>query len=419
MPTASVRIDDLREPRLTPDQRAALERAAALDVSFDDGALIDEAMARTGLADVGDESFLPRLRAHLDAIESDVGLTEFGRVTLRNRVVRLLSSRLQLTDLVRRHPEIADIPLDPPVVVVGLPRSGTTHLVNLLAADTRVRSLPFWESQEPFPQPGEGPGADGVDPRYRRCARAYEQGDRILPLGKAMHDRSPEAVEEEVELLDIDFASYCLEWHARVPGWRDAYLGFDHVATYASLKMVLQALTFLRGPRRWVLKSPQHLEQLPALDVTFPGATIAFTHRDPVAVIQSAVTMLAYADRLRRRAVEPESLAAYWVDRIERLLRASVRDRELIPADRTVDVLFHEFIQDDLATAERIQARGGIDATEQSRSQIARYLAANPRGKHGQLVYDLAGDFGLDPGDVRARFDFYFDRFPVQVESTP
>ena len=146
-----------------------------------------------------------------------------------------------------------------------------------------------------------------------------------------MHDRLPQAIEEEVELLDIDFASYVLEWHARVPQWRDYYLGLDQDDHYGYLRTVLQALTFLRGPRQWVLKSPQHCEQLGPLISTFPDATVAFTHRDPVAVIQSAVTMLAYGDRMRRKAIDPDGLVDYWIDRIERLLRACVRDRDLIP----------------------------------------------------------------------------------------
>ena len=104
------------------------------------------------------------------------------------------------------------------------------------------------------------------------------------------------------------------------------------------MKKVLQVVTFLRGPNRWVLKSPQHLEQIPALLATFPDATFAITHRDPVSVIQSAATMLAYGDRMRRAAIEPEALAAYWVDRVDRLLRACVRDRDLLPADRSIDV---------------------------------------------------------------------------------
>jgi hypothetical protein len=411
-------IDDLREPCLDAAQRAAIEYAATLDLSFTESSVLDAACARTGLDDFGDDGFLARLRAMLEATEADQGLGPLGRMILHQRVVRLLSQRLLFEDLWRRHPEIADVAIDAPIVVVGLPRSGTTHLVNLIAADARRRSLPFWESLEPIPARGEGPGRDGVDPRYLRCAAAYQAQMTIAPLVRAMHHQYPEAIEEEIELEDLDFASYTLEWHARVPRWRDFYFTLDQRAHYAYLKRVLQALTFLRGPSQWVLKSPQHLEQLDALVTTFPDATFAVTHRDPVAVIQSAVTMLAYGDRVRRPRIEPESLAEYWVARVETLLRACVRDHSLLPADRTVDVLFHEFMADDLGTVRRIYAAGAVDFDDRTDRRLARYLADNPRGKHGQVRYDLQRDFGLSAREVRERFGFYFERFPVREEDS-
>ena len=145
---------------------------------------------------------------------------------------------------------------------------------------------------------------------------------------------------------------------------------------------------------------------------TFPDATIAFTLRDPVAVLQSAMTMLAYGDRLRRVHVEADELAAYWVDRIERLLAASVRDAHLIPGDQRVDVEFNAFMADDLGTAERILGVAGLEVTNRSRSELAAYLAGNPRGKGGRVVYDLRGDFGIDPAELRERFAFYYEAFP-------
>jgi hypothetical protein len=240
----------------------------------------------------------------------------------------------------------------------------------------------------------------------------------MLPLLRAMHDQHPSAIEEEIELQDLDFASYTLEWLARVPKWRDFYFTLDQRAHYAYLAKALRALTFLRGPNRWVLKSPQHLEQLGPLVETFPDATFAVTHRDPVSVISSAVTMLAYGDRMRRDRIDTETLAAYWVDRVERLLRACVRDRDLLPDDRAVDVLFHEFMADDVATVESIYARAGLPMTDTAGAQLDTYMAENPRGKHGRLAYDLRRDFGLDPHEVRRRFAFYFERFPVREEAS-
>jgi hypothetical protein len=234
----------------------------------------------------------------------------------------------------------------------------------------------------------------------------------VAPLTALMHDRPPWSIEEDCELVDLDFCSYTLEWHARVPTWRDHYLALDQRPHYEFLRRQLQVLSHLRGPSRWVLKTPQHLEQLsPLLDV-FPDATIAFTLRDPVAVLQSAITMLAYGDRLRRKRIDADELASYWVDRVERLLRAAVRDAHLIPPDQRVDVEFGEFMADDLGMAGRILRVAGLELTEEARTQLSAYLAGNPRGKEGRVVYDLRNDFGLEPGDLYDRFAFYFDAFP-------
>jgi hypothetical protein len=411
-----IRIDDLRAPRLDAGQQAALDYVATLDLDLGEERLLDEARGRAQCDDFGDLGFLDRLRAVIDAVEADTGLGPLGRLAIRQRTVRLLTSRLLVEDLVRRRPEILEIELVAPIIVIGLPRSGTTHLVNLIASDTRLRSLPYWESLQPVPIPGDGPTRDGIDPRLTRCRHDYDAQMRMVPLLSAMHHQHPTAIEEEIELEDLDFASYTLEWLARVPTWRDVYLGLDQRSHYAYMKKVLQVVTFLRGPNRWVLKSPQHLEQIPAVLATFPDATFAVTHRDPVSVIQSAVTMLAYGDRMRRPAIEPEALVEYWIDRVDRLLRTCVRDRDLLPTDRSIDVVFHEFMADNVGIVDRIYERADLPMTQAARQRLDAFMTDNPRGRFGRLRYDLRTDFGLDPAAVRARFGYYFDRFPVAVE---
>jgi hypothetical protein len=410
---STIRIDDLAAPVLTDDQRAAIARAATMSVSLDEETVLAAARRQTGLADFGADDFRARLRVWLATVNEDDRLGPLGRLGLFASCVRFLANRLRLEDLLRRHPEIRDVPIRAPIVVAGLPRSGTTHLLNLMAADRRLRSLPYWESLEPIPARGEGPGRDGRDPRYLRCLTMYEQASARLPLLRAMHDMPPEHIHEEVELLDLDFASYQLEWVCEAPRWRDFYLGLDMRRHYAYLKTVLQALQWLRGPDRWVLKSPQHLEQLVPLHETFPDATIVVTHRDPVSVVRSAITMMAYGERMRRTRIDLRALADYWIDRVERLLRACVRDRDRVPA---VDVLFHQLLDDDLAAVADIYERAGLALDDEARAAMEAFRAENRRGRHGQVVYDLQRDFGLDPAAVRRRFDFYFARFAVRPE---
>jgi hypothetical protein len=417
MPDSALVIEDLTAPVLTPMQRDVLGQLEHVAVDLDPAVLLERAIEKTGLEDFGPADFRGRLDAYAGAADADSGSTNLNRFILQNRIVRLLSQRLLLTDLLRRYPEIHDIEIERPLIVVGLPRSGTTHLVNLIASDPQRRALPYWESQEPFSLRGEGPDVNGVDPRFTRSVAEHESAMMMTPLVQAMHDRFPQAIEEEVELLDLDFASYVLEWHGRVPQWRDFYLGLNQDEHYAYLRTILKALTFLRGPRRWVLKSPQHCEQLGPLIRTFPDATVAFTHRDPVAVIQSAVTMLAYGDRVRRNEIDPEGLVDYWIDRVERLLRACVRDRELIPPDRSLDIAFHQLNGNESSILATLYAANGTELTPDAQSAFRGYLDDNPRGKHGRLRYDLQGHFGRAPDEIRTRFGFYFDRFDIREEA--
>jgi hypothetical protein len=411
-----IRITDLAEPVLDERQRQALELTRNIQLRFEEDVVLGEAVQRTGLSDFGPDDFRERLRVWLLAVQEDDSLSSIGRIGLYNDILRYAVNRLRVEDLVKRHPEILDVRIERPIIIVGLPRSGTTHLLNLISADTRLRSLPYWESLEPVPVPGEAPGPDGLDPRYLRCRENFERSDGLLPHLKAMHHMTPEHIHEEIELQAIDFSSYVLEWIADVPRLRDHYLDHDQTSSYAYMKKVLQALQWLRGPERWILKSPQHLEQLVPLKTTFPDATFAVTARDPVSVIASTITMCAYGSRIRCKRVDMEGIARYWIDRIETLLRRCVRDYDALPASQTIDVLFHEFMADDVGTVERIYELADLPMTPEARRQLQAYMAANPRGKYGRVVYDMRRDFGIDPDEPRKRFDFYFERFPIRAE---
>ncbi|MCP5055420.1 MAG: sulfotransferase [bacterium] len=391
-------------------QRAVREGAEKIEVVFRRERVLAEAEKRTGLSDFGSPDFEERLDLWLESLDADETLSGVGRVGAYRDCVRYASARLRMEDFVTRNPDVLDLEIERPIIVVGLPRSGTTHLLNLIAADRRLRSMPYWESLEPVPARGE------ADTRRQRCIEGHEMQSRLMPLLKNMHDMAPDHVHEEIELQGPDFSTYTIEWIATIPRWRDYYYAHDQRPHYAYLKRALQILQFQRGPNRWILKSPQHLEQLGPLIDTFPDATVAFTHRDPVSVIASAITMICYGDRIRCKRVDPEATAAYWIDRIEHLLRRCVLDRELVPESQSLDILFDEFMQDDLATVDRIYQLADLEKTPASEAQLRAYMEANPRGKHGRIAYDLKADFGVDPGELRERFAFYYERFPVRVE---
>lgn len=413
---ADILIKDLAQPVLSDMQKAARDYGESLDIDLSRDSILAEARKNTGLSDFGPDDYLERLDLLVDEWNSDAGLTGIGRLSLRNKLLLFACNRLLIQDTLQKHPEIHDVEISQPIIVVGLPRSGTTHLLNLMAADQRLRSLPLWESYEPLPMPGETILEDGTDPRYKRCADQWNLMQQTAPTLAAMHPMNPDHIHEELELMGPDFASYNFEWLTMSPRWRDHYYNTDQTPHYEYMKTVLKILQWRQGPDRWVLKCPQHLEQLPVLSKVFPDATFAVTHRDPVSVIQSAITMLAYGQRMNRHKVEMQALVDYWSDRIEHLLRACVRDRDLLPASQSIDVPFHEFMADDVGMVKRIYDKAGLEMNARATQDLENYMTKHPRGKHGRMVYRLKEDFGVDPDELRERFAFYFERFPVRTE---
>jgi len=228
---ADIHIDDLAQPRLTPAIIAARQGPA----DYPDQMSVEEVLSRAsdttgGLSDFGEETgFRDRLAVALRSWEEDAGLTRGGRIVLLQIAVRVMANRLRIEDLVKRNPEILDIKIDRPIIIAGLPRSGTTHLVNWLARDTRLHSLTLWESEEPVPSVTVAPGE--TDPRVLKAAEFWGAFEAMLPHMAAMHGMEASSIHEDNELLYMDVSSYNWEWQARMPRWVEAY--FEHDRTKA------------------------------------------------------------------------------------------------------------------------------------------------------------------------------------------
>jgi hypothetical protein len=416
--TDVIRISDLASPRLPGLVRWGNRLGAPLArrfVSLEEETLLAKARRKAGLSDFGSDSFREGLSVLLAALEAEAGLSALGRVSTQQFLLQLLSNRLRIEDLFARHPEIANEQIDRPLIIAGLPRTGTTHLHNLISRHPGLRSLPYWESLEPVPVAGETPGRDGRDPRIVRTERGLEFLHRVMPLFPAMHEMTWDAVHEEIQLLAIEFSTMLFESSYDIPSYRDWYKHTDQRPAYRYLRRTLQALQWLRGPRRWVLKSPQHLEQLGPLIETFPDATIVQTHRDPLRITASLCTMISYGSRMQAARVDPRAKGRYWAERVEDLLRGSIEGRVYLPEERVIDVHFQDFMKDDLATVERVLAHADVPLDDAARAAIRHYLDASPRGRHGRIAYPLE-DVGLDPTERRAALRFYSDHFGVADE---
>jgi len=406
-------IDDWQAPWLPLPARllnVLPDRLAARLAPLDEASLLAAARRRTKLDDFGDEGFREPLRLLLGDLTADDRLTPLGRLTARTVFGQLLRARLRVEDLLTRDPAIASRELPAPIVVVGLPRTGTTHLHNLLSRVPALRSLPLWESVEPVRPPGY------LDLRRLRSSVRLRQIDYLIPLFRLMHEMKIDLPHEELQLSALTFRSFFFEGSFRLPRYRPWYAAGDHTGAYLYLRRVLLALQRSAGSERWVLKSPQHLDQLTALSNAFPDSKVIRTHRDPVRAVLSLATMITYTRRVCYRDLDPVAEARSWVDRLEQMLRRSLEQAEAVPSDRVLDVSYEVFVKDEWATLERVFDFAEVELDAAARKAIRAHLDACGLGRRALLEYSFE-HLGLDPRELRERFRFYREHFDLPDES--
>lgn len=416
MTAETIRITDFETPRHSEAAKAAFAMIEQVPFELSAKAVIEGARAESDVPLFEDADWNARLETYVEACLSDRSYTRMGRFVTFQSLKRYLIQRSRLEALYLEHPEIDEIEIERPLIIAGLPRSGTSHLLNLIGADSRLRALRRWESQEPIPSVAARRG-EIPDDRIANGQAALEQQDLLIPLMTNMYDVPNDGIHEEVELQNLCLSSLLMATSQPLTEWMEGYFAEDQRPHYAFLKRALKALQFLEPKERWVLKSPQHLAWVPALVETFPDATIVCTHRDPVSVFTSWATMTCYAARLSRDPVVVSELIPHAQLLQKRLLDGLVRDKASLPEDRTEHVYFHEFMADDRGTLDRIYERAGLPMTEQTRAEIDHYIETHPRGRHGKVVYDLEDDFGITRDEMYEVFGDYMDAFPVEREA--
>jgi hypothetical protein len=405
-------ITDLADPRLTPEMRAMCERIGRHDQysGLEPERLLANAREHTGLDDFGSDWFRTPLDVLCRALHAEGDLSPLGALTQRLQIHRLLCARLRVEQLIKEHPEIERQRLDPPIVIAGLPRSGTTFLHALLAADPGLRHL--------LPDEAEGPADSAAGPATGGPARDDQQRllDENLPLMKKMIDVDEGSTIEELGLLALSFSSILFQIQgAPMPSYGDWFLAHDQTPAYHYLARVLRVLHWQRGGGPWVLKTIQHVEQLAALTTAFPEATVVCTHRDPTVVIPSMGTLLAYGQRLMARTVDPVRTAGYWTERILGMVDRCARDRDRVDERRIVDVLFSRVRDDTDGVLRDIYAKAGRTLSEPARAAMDTVRTRRHPHRHGRVRYDVAA-LGLDPARIRERSAGYRARFGVPAE---
>lgn len=413
---APIRIEDLVDPVLAPEIVEMMEQTALLadQIELSPEAVLGAAAAQTGLGDFGSDEFREPLEVLCRAMGTEADFSPMGKVSQFSQLTAFAVNRLRIEQYIKDHPDALEVPVERPIVIAGLPRTGTTHLHNLISADPALRSLPWWESLEPVPPAEEAGTTEG---RIQRAKDGLAILHTAMPHYDRMHEMTWDHVHEEIHLLAIDFSTMLFDCSAVMPSWRSYYKEHDQTPHYQYLKRILKVLGHQRPPReRWVLKSPQHLEQIGPLMNVFGDATVVFTHRDPVSITASFATMICYSARISAaHPVDAHTIGQWWAQLIQDMLQSCADDRDLVPPEQSIDVLFHEFMADDVAMVKRIYELADQPFTPDVKAAMDQYMVEHPRGKHGRVIYDLA-DFGMTAQERRQALSFYTDRFAVELE---
>ena len=408
--------DWVRRFNLFGDAVGGPERVASLDA--DD--LLAVARATTELADLGEETWpgwQETYRRNLAAIDAEADLHTLGRVVTRAEVLRMLQTWLRLQEHWRASPAVTREPVVAPLFVVGPPRSGTTILLELLALDGQLRPPLAWEALYPLPLTDD-PAAD----RARRRALAESEQEfwaDIHPEFMTMHELSSDLPCECVHFLSYDFASPYWSMLYDAPsfaGWQLENLD-TLTRVYRLHRRMLQTFQAGTQPRRWLLKSPGHLQTLEQLFTEYPDARVIHTHRDPRRFIASLVSILAAVRFMRSDRVDVAVLAPLMEATYQMFLEQVIAQREdgILPNDRVVDSHFLDLMDDPVGALRKLYDQLELEWPLDHDRVVTDYLRCKPKGKHGAHAYSLA-DVGLDDASVRETFRTYVAHYGITEE---
>ena len=376
--------------------------------------LVATACEEAGSDDFGDDGWQPGLARLTDGLVNEARLSAIGVEIAYLDLMRALKNRLGVIAWRKEHPEIAREPVIAPIVIVGQPRTGTTILYDLLAQDPDLRAPLTWEVDAPCPVPQ--PETYHNDPRIAQTQASIELSEQIIPGFLAFHPMGALVGQECVRITASEFTSMIFSVQYRLPSYyRWLLYEADHAGAYRFHRIFLQHLqSGVSG--QWLLKSPAHLWHLDALLTEYPDALIVQTHRDPLNVISS---IAALTHHLRRMGTDDSNIAECAAQSYEEVVvglgrEMALRDSGAVPAERVIDVLFTDFVNDPLTTITDIYQKLGRELRPDTAQKMRYFLAAHP-GDGGGGRYTWS-DTGLDAAEVRDRVSAYQDRYGVPTE---
>jgi hypothetical protein len=383
-------------------------------VSLEIENLLSEAHSRSGgLDDLGAGPFLEPLGRLVESLEGEARLNTIGRVIARERILSHTVNRLGYTNDRKQFPEIASQEIVKPIFIIGLPRTGTTILHDILAQDEKSRAPLTWETM--FPSPPPETESFETDPRIETCAATFPDIDQMIPGFKAMHPMGATLSQECVTMMGETMCTPLFHNQFRVPAyedWVDREADWSHVYDFHFQQ--LQHLQSRHAKDRWVLKTGAHMWGLEHLLATYPDARIVFTHRDPVQSMTSYASLTSLVRSMGSDEVDRFEIAEDWTARLVHVLEHAIRVRSEneYPDAVFYDMRFTDFVKDQFNVVESIYDAFGLEMTPQAADGMRAFIGDNPQGKHGVHEYSPE-QYGVVPETVRSAFRNYIDRFDL------
>jgi len=367
--------------------------------------LHESATRLTGLADFGGDEHVEGLRVLLDSYAAEAGLTPYGNKVKRAFLRGALVARLLSEAAWARHPEHAEVAVERPIFVTGLPRTGTTALHRLLTEDPAHQGLEVWLTEVPQPRPPRETWAD--DPVFQGIQAGYERHHVEHPEFMGVHHMSADQVEECWQLLRQSVKSVSYECLAHVPSYSRWLDGQDWTDAYRRHRRNLQLIGLPDAGRRWVLKNPSHLFALDALMEVYPDALVVQTHRAPSTIIASVCSLNEQAADGWSTTFRGEVIGRAQLDLWARGAQRFADARARYDQAQFLDVRYEDFVADPLGTVENVYRHFDLDLTGQAREAMTAACTASRSGAGKPAHrYDLAR-FGLTAGEVDERFADY------------
>lgn len=385
---------------------------------LDKDALMEEAAATTGLNDFGDRWFEKPFEVLLDSVKHEAQLNAAGEFSATKMFHHVLRDRLYTQMWFKRHPEILARPLKNPVVIVGPMRSGTTRLHRLLAADQRFAHLRSFETISPVPRPEfeQVLAGEAEDFRPKLAARILKVARLANPRTLSIHPTG--AYEPEEELGLVAASMYGMKWEAQwnVPSYAEWCHEESAIPAYRHMANLLRLIGWSQQEsslRPWILKTPQHMLDLPALLEVFPDARLIFTHRDPKQVVGSAASLAWNQTIIYSDHNDPAQTGRDWLDKTATMIARMRAARDAIPRERMIDVQYEDMETDWRGTMERVYRFLDLEM-EPAVAGMEDYLDRSARLKRHPHRYSLA-EFGLREDEVNERFANYTETFGIPV----